>query len=262
MTTTAYYESNAIYDLLQKEHLIPPFFFAGPHIWHLVYGDAESLPIILLLVTAGRATNLTVAPTPVEQRSLSVLSVLATRSDLPLFHLRFGFDIHEVYSVGWRPQSAGEFQIMPLDQLAETYSGLGLPVRRGTTAKAVNDKPSSAYHNWQRGTLGSNVTVTDIDLWKLDRNRTPLAAFELKRSYKQVEKWTPYRRDYPNFRLLSNALNAARIPFYIAYNRRTKSPWNDDPSKIALFMVNFAKQPPIGPRDIVDFTEFTSRDYS
>src|SRR5690606_23313522 len=129
-------------------------------------------------------------------------------------------------------------------------------INNNTTAKYLNDKTSSAYHNWQRNSLGRGITVSDIDLYRVSENGTPKVIYELKRSYYSLERWNPFRDDYSNFKLISNLCNKAGLEFKIIYNVRHKSPFFDDPSKLKLFSVNFDKTPPIILDGISTFEDF------
>ena len=65
--------------------------------------------------------------------------------------------------------------------------------------------------------------------------------YELKRSFFPLEQWEPYRRDYPNFRLLRRFADLAGMDLRIVYNQRTKQPFLDDVSCLRLFSFDLAQ---------------------
>jgi hypothetical protein len=120
-----------------------------------------------------------------------------------------------------------------LDQLKDEFRRW--PVKSGACGKSVNDATSSAYHNWQRSSLGS-IKVTDIDLVRLSAEGEPIEAIELKRSFSPLQEWNPYSADYVNFNLLLAVCSRSAMRMTIAYNvRQTKPVFNDNASRLALF---------------------------
>jgi hypothetical protein len=142
-------------------------------------------------------------------------------------------------------------------ELAESYGQIGLSVSNSATKKYLNELTSSAYHNWQRSSLGSELTVSDIDLWRIDDKGNPVVIFELKRSFIDLYKWVPYGDDYKNFRLISNICNNSGVEFKIVYNQRIKNPVVVDKiEKLKIFKVDFSKFPYISDGVIINLEEF------
>jgi hypothetical protein len=128
--------------------------------------------------------------------------------------------------------------------------------------KSINDKSSSPYHDWQRSNMGSSVIATDIDLLRFE-GQNPIEILELKRSYKALEEWEPYHRDYKNFLLLSKLARKRDLAFYIVYNHRTKSPFYDDISRLKIFefdhrMTTYCRL--MGYRTIQQFADTTKEE--
>ena len=107
-----------------------------------------------------------------------------------------------------------------MPELSKLFASIGLPVSNTHTAKYLNDRTSSAYHNWQRNSLGAALTVSDIDLWRVSETGDPEIVFELKRSYYDLSRWKPFTDDYRNFMLISNLCQRAGTHFKIIYNQR------------------------------------------
>lgn len=143
-----------------------------------------------------------------------------------------------------------------MPQLSEMFGSFGLPVSNTHTAKYLNDATSSAFHKWQRSSLGAALMVSDIDLWRLSDAGNPELVFELKRSYIDLSKWKPYPDDYRNFKLISNLCNLAGIQFKIIYNQRLTNPFNDKIDKLKIFSLDFSKTPPITEDGIILLDEF------
>ena len=114
------------------------------------------------------------------------------------------------------------------------FEKYGINTHPTKTQKYLNDKTSSAYHKWQREVLGNHITVSDIDLVKVENGKV-LAIYELKRSIIPIENWQPFKDDYANFRLIEKFANMVNSEFKIVYNRRIKEPFYDDISKLKLF---------------------------
>ena len=143
-----------------------------------------------------------------------------------------------------------------MSDLSEIFADYGLPISDSGTDKYLNDKSSSAYHNWQRECLGRDLTVSDIDSWRINEATKPEIIYELKRSYYSLSRWQPFTDDYNNFKLLSNLCNLTSLRFKIVYNVRHKKPFYDDISKLKLFDVDFDKRPPIKEKGIITLDSF------
>lgn len=227
-----YYQSNAVYQKLNgtEDH---PFMWVTGNAWTLIYGDRDSNPILVALV-AGRSW----AP------QLEIKGLVKRISDvagLPWVEISFDDTVGEIDYVDFAVGGASLRRIS-LPDLKAALRGLGLPTSSGATWKALNDASSSAYHNWQRANLGA-ITVSDIDLFRRRTELVPAEFIELKRSYIALEKWTPYRQDFPNFQLIHSVSQSCGIPMTIAYNVRQKNPFRDDAENLSLFSYSGAEAP-------------------
>lgn len=221
----SYYKTNAVYKLLESEQA-HPFVWVSGNAWMLVYGDQTAAPKALVLAF-GKSWVL-------QNEVIQTAKNIAARSGIPLFFVKFDDGTQSIDKVGFgRP---GQKPVeMSLDQLKDEFQKIGLPVKSGACGKSVNDATSSAYHNWQRSSLGS-IKVTDIDLIRLDLDGSPIEAIELKRSFYSLQDWKPYPDDYVNFNLLLSVCRQAEMKVTIAYNvRQTKPVFKDDASRFMLF---------------------------
>lgn len=249
-----YYKSNALYDKI-KEMGLTNFKFVSGDAWQLVYGNDACNPLLLVFAKGTTFTEYNQELSEQDIDAINLLSHVSDRTGLQLIIIKFQTDMSIIQEVLFA-YSDLKFQKISLSGLSALYGKYGLPVSNTSTDKYLNDKTSSAYHNWQRQSLGRSLTVSDIDLWRIDETATPEIIFELKRSYYSLERWKPFTDDYNNFRLISNLCNMASLNFKIAYNVRTKYPFYDDISKIKLFEVDFNKQPPIKEEGIISLKEF------
>jgi hypothetical protein len=249
-----YYKSNALYEKI-KEMGLTHFKFVSGDAWQLIYGDEASNPLLLVFAKGTVLVEYNEKLSEQDEDAINLLSYVSDRTGLPLIIIKFRTDLATIQEVSFA-YSDLKFQKISLKSLTALYGKYGLPVSNTPTDKYLNDTTSSAYHNWQRQNLGRDLTVSDIDLWRIDEDEKPEIIFELKRSYYSLERWKPFTDDYNNFRLISNLCNKASLNFKIAYNVRTKNPFHDDISKIKLFEVNFNKKPPIKEEGIISLKEF------
>ncbi len=252
-----YYKTNAIYIRLQEEGLIPPYFFLAGNAWALIYGDQNANPVLLVLAEGVTESKL-FAERNVEQTiSWTVLQSLSALTSIPLINIRFNIDRDTINTVSWINNGVEEISLSRLSQIFQKF---GLPINSGVSQKAINDASSSAYHNWQRSSLGKNIIVSDIDLIKYDTSNARIQSVdELKRSYIPVAEWQPYFDDYPNFKLSWNLFQLANIPFSIVYNHRQKVPYIDNPNELAIFNVDFSRKPPINRIQQCRFDDYFHR---
>ena len=233
-----YYQGNALYEMIERQKRTD-FVYSVHNSWQLVYGDKNGTPILILFVKSVNSLNNSFSKT--DKDSIRLLKHAADTGNLPFMTLLFDGNKKEINNVVINGEK------ISLISLANLFRNLGLPIQtNNTTQKAINDKPSSAYHNWQRMNLGNSLIVSDIDLWKVTKEGKPIRIYELKRSYIPLDKWTPFKADYNNFRLISNFCNLTNISFKIVYNRREKYPvFHDDISLLKVFDVNFSRSNPI-----------------
>ncbi len=253
-----YYKSNAVYEAIntQKQQFARLKFVVGDA-WQLVYGDNNCIPLVLVYASGVQENILNEPLTSEEKEGFSLLNILGSRANLPVLFVRFNATASAIEEVKFSDASFN-FRTVTMSELSQIFQGFGLPVSNTKTAKYLNDATSSAYHNWQRGSLGQALTVSDIDLWKVDSEGNPLKFYELKRSFIALDRWAPYVDDYRNFKLLHAVAVRAKMEFKILYNLRTKNPWHDDATRLSVFSVNFALAPPITFLGIVPFNEIVN----
>lgn len=216
-----FYKTNAIYDSLKGSNL---YSWVSGDAWILVYGDCNSVPKLIAFVNASSWR--------VDNDILEKVGIISRATSIPSIRIEFDDTSNEINEV--KLYNGSSFSTLSLDELKDLFRRHGVPVSAALCTKAVNDATSSAYHNWQRASLG-NITVSDIDLIQLQDGKIS-SIIELKRSKIDLLKWTPYRNDYPNFILLSNLCSLGSMRFIISYNLRTTTPnFFDDPSRIKMF---------------------------
>lgn len=249
-----YYKSNAIYEYLLDKN-ISKFRFVVGNAWQLIYGNSSCEPLLLVFAVGVSESNLESQSTGDEIDGFNLLNTVSKKANIPILHLRFACDIENVTDVVICDEES-KYEKISLQELAKRYSNYGLPIANSATNKYLNDRTSSAYHKWQRGNLGSNLTVSDIDLWKINADGNPEIVFELKRSYYELSRWKPFPEDFNNFKLISNLCNKSGIKFKILYNQRTKNPFYDKIDNLKLFDVNFDNSKPISEQGIISLLEF------
>lgn len=249
-----YYKSNAIYDHIVQKQLSQYKFVSG-NAWQLVYGDNSCNPLLLILAAGVPYEEINNEPTAEERFAFSLLQFIADKAKLPIRYIRFASDVDEIENVRLS-DSSFVYSVLSMPELSDLFASFGLPISNTRTAKYLNDRTSSAYHNWQRGSLGVALTVSDIDLWRINDLGEPEIVFELKRSYYELNRWQPFTDDYNNFRLISNLCNKASIQFKIIYNKRTKNPFREHIDSLKTFSVDFSKNPSITEDGIITLPEF------
>lgn len=249
-----YYKSNAIYDYI-TENKIPQFKFVVGNAWQLVYRDNNCNPLLLIFAVGVSLKDIDNSPSHNEVEAYNLLLTAGAIANLPVRYVRFACDVNEIDAVRVSDNTFA-YKSLTMPELSELFKSFGLPVSNTRTAKYLNDRTSSAYHNWQRSSLGTALTVSDIDLWRLSNTGKPEIVFELKRSYYDLKRWQPFPDDYRNFRLISNFCNKAGFEFKIIYNQRIKTPFEDKIDNLKIFSLNFSKNPPIVENGIIALSEF------
>lgn len=249
-----YYKSNAIYEYLLSKKL-PQFKFVVGNAWQLVYGDNECNPLLLIFAIGVQGSEILNDLSKEENEAFELLKIVGQKANLPVKQIRFASDITEVEKIQVL-NTNNELTELTMLELSELYKSFGLPVSDTATSKYLNDSTSSAYHNWQRSSLGRNLTVSDIDLWRVNNEGIPEIIFELKRSFYDLDKWKPFTDDYRNFQLISNLCNKSGIDFKLMYNQRIKEPFQDKIDRLKLFSVDFSKTPSIKEDGIISLVEF------
>lgn len=249
-----YYKSNAVYDFIIAKNL-NQFKFVVGNAWQLVYGDNNCNPLVLVLAVGVHKDEIGNQPSEQDKNAFTLLKWLADKTNLPIIYIRFIDNLDSIESVVVS-SNLSDFSTISLAELSVKFGTIGLPVSNTQTNKYLNDKTSSAYHNWQRNSLGAALTVSDIDLWLINNTGEPEVVFELKRSYYDLSRWKPFTDDYRNFKLISNLCNKANIGMKILYNQRLKNPFQDKIDQLKIFSVDFSKNPPISEDGIIDLEKF------
>lgn len=175
---------------------------------------------------------------------------------MPKLVVRFSGEADEIVNVKIK-QDEEPYKEITLKALKDVFAekGLDIPIGKGTTHKYLNTETSSAYHDWQSAELGGDITVCDLDLVKWKQGK-PLQIYELKRSYYDLDEWTPFTDDYANFSLVSKFAKRAGMRFQIVYNVRTKKPFFDDVSRLKLFDFDHQKKDEVRDLGIVRIEDF------
>lgn len=230
-----YYNSNAIYKYLEDNN-ISGFLFSKETLWLLLYGDSKSNPKMLIAAVASNSENYhNMSFSNHEKEIFFVGEQLAQKAKLPFGIIQFCSDVEEINSVHCINWKSRKYQTVSIDKLKNLFERHGIHTKASNKIKAVNDKTSSAYHNWQRDTLGDEIVVTDLDLLRMENDEVT-DVYELKRAETPpFDEWEPFKRDYPNFKLVSKFCEMVDANFYILFNYRKKKPFLDDIHKLKLF---------------------------
>lgn len=218
-----YYKGNALYEKIRAVGKTT-YRTVPDSAWQLVYGNNMCIPKLLVYAIAINQDDYTKELRKEDKNAFDLFNYVAFKSGLPIIIIKFISDLPEIREVLYS-QNNFSFRSVSLKELSDIYSSYGLPVCKTNTHKYLNDRSSSAYHNWQRESLGVDITVSDIDLMKINEKKEVLVIYELKRSYYDLARWEPFRDDYTNFKLISNLCNRCSILFKIIYNQRTKEPY-------------------------------------
>lgn len=251
-----YYRSNALYEALLDSEWKCNFRWAAGNSWVLLYGDRTSKPLTVAFVEGTSALE--------RNRKLVPLAIqVAEGLKVPTIGIRFNDSVSQVQTVGYCDTLGSEiYEEISLEELQIAFAKFGFPTTRSSVVKAINDRSSSAYHQWQRRALGGQIVVSDVDLFRI-QNDSIIEVMELKRSYYSLLQWNPFGQDYPNFELVYNATKNKNIAFHIVYNRREKNPFYDDASRLALFSFDPTSRPQslrIGEFEFEDFAAGTYLD--
>lgn len=225
----SFYTGNQIYRDINKYGFSDHFFYLSEDAWLLLYGKADCKPLVLCLAhELGKNFN---------EREIRIIKTLISTIQVPFIHL--AFDSRDDSDSFYLERGSINFQFNDISSgtLKTIFSEVGLNIS-GTTNKKINKNSSSKYHDWQRDNLGKDTVVSDVDLLRTN-NGEITEIIELKRSFIDIDKWKPFTADYSNFNLVGHAFVSQKIPFTIAYNKFTKTPYNDDTSKIKIFDCKF-----------------------
>ena len=108
------YTGNAIYDYVYNEDL--DYYFSAEHNWMLVYGNAASIPKIM--VFASKVTDINSNCTDNEIKEANKAFSIARYLKLPFIFVRFMVNND---LVGILEESVGQWQTVTYDQLRDIY---------------------------------------------------------------------------------------------------------------------------------------------
>lgn len=244
-----YYKTNAIYEALKKRN--HSFKWVIGNAWLLVYGDKDSNAKLIVFVCGKSWVQ--------DNDFIKILNEISTKSKLPTYFIKFDDSSSTgIENVDFTDGST-PFTAISLNSLKDKFRLAGLNIAEGKCGKYLNDATSSAYHSWQRGTLGRNITVSDIDLIRMKKDEI-CEFIELKRSYFEVNKWSPFRDDFANFTLIKNFADKLKVSFHILYNQRiTKPKFNDIYTPVSIF--KYDKDYACAISRNVSFDYFTDGEY-
>lgn len=229
-----YYTTNAMYEYLE-DNCVPGFLFARKNKWLLVYGTAASEPKLILVVSAVSQEKIDKAVLGKHEAEIVDAALqLSIKSELNAYVMRYCKDDDIIDTIQLINPSKRKYVNTFIDSLRNLFEDNGLQMSKASSAKSVNDRTSSPFHEWQRKNMGKDITVSDIDLIRLKKGK-PQRIYELKRSFIPLSSWSPYNDDFPNYKLLANLADMADMDFQIVYNRRDKDPFFDDISKLKRF---------------------------
>lgn len=123
------------------------------------------------------------------------MHALAARVAAPMCDLRFrvrnGAIEFRIDNGEWGPHTFADF--------ISAFFGAGV-LKSGGVGKAINvaAQVRSPFQYWQRQMLSAELVAQDVDAWL---SPPGLVALEFKQ-VRQLQDWTPYRADGPNFRSL------------------------------------------------------------
>lgn len=218
-----YYKSNAIYDALNT--ISHNFQWVSGNAWLLAYGNKSDQKAKVLVLAHGTSWK--------EQSDiLNTLKYIAKKLNIPIYKIVFDDSANtSISEVAIATSLDHEGEMYFLTELKTIFKNAGLDIVDGHCDKYLNDRTSSAYHKWQRSSLGNKIIVSDIDLIRIDeKTNDPIEFIELKRSTFNVSTWRPYTDDFPNFNLIDTISQQTKIPLTIVYNRMIK----DKKTKVIL----------------------------
>ena len=211
-----------------------PFVWTNGKAWIYAYGNRDPIgPMAMAFVVAGpvdRADEVELRRLRSARRAASALAVAC---DVPFGEIWF--------SVG--PTGLEDLRLdrgsLTEVQLRDWFASCGLRVNAGQVVKPVNRGMDSLFAEWLRANLGG-IVISNIDLLRTNSDDGAVEfIYELKRSFYSLEGWSPFRKDFANFALLSHVASRAGVDFRILYNVYSQvvddQPRVDDASQVALF---------------------------
>lgn len=172
---------------------------------------------------------------------LQMMQKFARGNNVPLLWIgkgRFDSGKLEVGQVTDKPDGTLHVnrEWLDLDRAAaKLQEYFGTDYDRMGTSKAKNKRTAGGFHDWSRANLPERFKKQDLDIVITSDGVTPKYLIELKRSYINLDGWTPFKDDLRNYVLqVTGAQGADAVPL-IAYQNKERI--NDD-SMMTLFKIN------------------------
>ncbi len=172
---------------------------------------------------------------------LRMMQKFAHGNDVPLLWIgkgRFDSGKLEVGQVTGEPDGTlhADLEWLNLDHAASKLQEyFGTDYDRMGTSKAKNKRTAGGFHDWSRTNLPNSFKKQDFDIVITSDGVTPKYLIELKRSYIDIEEWTPFKDDLRNYVLQETSAKGADAIPLIAY--QNKEAIVDD-SMMTLFKIN------------------------
>lgn len=251
-----YYKSNAIYEKLSK--IDNNFVWVSGNAWLLVYGNRKDLEAKTIMIVQGKSWS-------VKESVIETIRNIGDKINIPVCRVVFDDTPNShIENIDFYKGLDNEKEVYSLTDLKNYLISTGLDIVAGKCDKYLNDKTSSAYHKWQRSTLGNRIIVSDLDLIRVNTENNPSEIIELKRSTMALNLWHPYKEDYINFNLVESLTENLKIPLNIIYNRmekdrETKIVTKDLADKLSIF--SYKKNTPKVEKISYDFEDFLNGNY-
>jgi hypothetical protein len=255
----SFYSGTVLYDELARSGE-GRFIWVSGDAWCLVYGDADASPKLAVFVEAVREDDVAARMARDRKAVRDAFFRLATAAGLPRLHVRFLVD--SSLDRVWLVDDERVQEEIPLQELASQFARAGVPVSEGAAIKQINKQSSSSYHDWQRMALGGSITVSDLDLFRLDGDGNVIEVIEIKRSRIALDRWKPYAQDYDNFLLLGRFLAASGVPLTISYHLYSAGPpRKEDTRELTVWRVSVESRELVTALGQVDLATFVRGDY-
>lgn len=176
-----------------------------------------------------------------ETDELQMMQKFAHSNDVPLLWIGKGrFDSGKLEVGEVTEQSNGELGVnrewIDLDRAASRIQEyFGTDYDQMGTSKAKNKRTAGGFHDWSRSNLPERFKKQDLDIVVTSDGVEPQYLIELKRSYIDLDGWTPFKDDLRNYVLqVTSATGADAIPL-IAYQNKEAI---NDGSMMTLFKID------------------------
>ncbi len=126
-------------------------------------------------------------------------------------------------------------QVDLVDAPARIQSLFGTDYDTMGTGKGKNKRTAGGFHDWSRENLPREFKKQDLDIIVTSDGIEPLYIVELKRSYIDLDEWTPWRDDLRNYVLqVQTASGIGAVPVIVYQNKEAIT----DDSRVTLFRID------------------------